>query len=143
MNSCNPAWNEKDVLADAQFQKAMTIAGEEFVDQLKYLYNSWLPARDVVERAIRERTKYHPSGKIIVLGDGEILLLYVQKIIQFLGSCPWKEHFFDIETEDNLQEAEMSYVVYPDDGGSWRIQAIPVDVHSQFTNRFASFYNRL
>ena len=83
MKRCNPAWNEKDVLPDAQFQKAMTIAGEEFIDQLKYLYNSWLPARDAVEIAIRERTQHHPSGKIIVLGDGEILLNYLQKIINF------------------------------------------------------------
>ncbi len=41
--------------AQALFAKAMNLVGEEFVDKLLYYYNTWLPARSIVEQAVRGR----------------------------------------------------------------------------------------
>lgn len=51
----NPAWNDKQTLPDKQFEKAMELVGEEFEGRVKYLYNSWIPARDLVVEAIEGR----------------------------------------------------------------------------------------
>ncbi|KAJ7038169.1 metal-dependent protein hydrolase [Mycena alexandri] len=115
--SLNPAWNQPtgpEVL-DAQFAKASQLTGEEFVGKLNYYANSWLPARDLLIQAINSSKQIDPTGKIIVFE-------------QFL---PWKEHLFDFEAESATAEEDKAiYVVYPDDGGSWRVQAVPVSSDS-------------
>ena len=55
----------------------------------------WLPARTVVEDAIKKAKETDSSGEIIVLESG----------------CPWKEHLYDLEKELGV-EKPLKYVVY-------------------------------
>lgn len=38
--------------------------------------------------------------------------------------CPWKGNLFDIEKEDKL-EGELKFVIFCDQGGSWRVATVP------------------
>ncbi|KAJ6604680.1 GAMM1 protein [Mycena vulgaris] len=115
--SLNPAWNQPsgpDVL-DAQFAKASQLTGEEFMGKLNYYANAWLPARDLLIESIESSKQIDPTGKILVFE-------------QFL---PWKEHLFDLEAESAMPESDKAiYVVYSDDSGNWRVQAVPVSSES-------------
>jgi len=115
----NPAWNESFApeVQLAQFHKAMTLAGSEFVDAVKYYGESWLPAREHVEKALDEARQTHPSGEILRLPC----------------YCPWKEHLFELEAEKGTDPLPK-YALYEDDKGNWRIQAIPL-TPSSFENR--------
>ncbi|KAJ7492589.1 metal-dependent protein hydrolase, partial [Mycena latifolia] len=118
VGSLNPVWNQPsgpDIL-DAQFAKASLLTGEEFLGKLNFYANAWLPARDLLIASIESsKQQIDPTGKIIVLE-------------QFL---PWKEHLFDLEAESAMPESDKAiYVVYGDDGGSWRVQAVPVSSES-------------
>jgi hypothetical protein len=42
------------------------MTGEEFLQQLDYFANAWLPARDIVAKALEERKEVDPSGQIVV-----------------------------------------------------------------------------
>lgn len=115
----NPAWNEPAdaQTVDAQFAKASTLTGEEFLGRLKYYANAWLPARDLLISSIASsKAKVDPSGKIILLES-------------FL---PWKEHLFELERDSSLVEAGAAiYIVYPDEtANNWRVQAVPVSPDS-------------
>lgn len=66
----------------------------------------------------------HPSGKIIALEQGGV---------------PWKEHFFTIEKEQQLEAEEITYIIYADDSGDWRVQAIPLDDLQAFENRYGEY----
>jgi uncharacterized UPF0160 family protein len=61
----------------------MELVGGEFVAALRGLFDSWLPARSIVEDAIEERFSVDPSGEIIILKR----------------FCPWQEHLFDVEPQ--------------------------------------------
>lgn len=52
-----------------------------FKQVLKSYHESWLPARDVVIKALAERYEVDPSGEILV----------------FDSACPWKAHLFELE----------------------------------------------
>lgn len=52
------------------------------------------------------------------------------------GHIPWKEHFFELEKEMELEKENISLVIYNDTSGKWRVQAIPVSEMSGFENRF-------
>ncbi|EIM92455.1 metal-dependent protein hydrolase [Stereum hirsutum FP-91666 SS1] len=116
----NPAWNESvdSASVDERFAKASKLTGEEFLGRLDYYGKAWLPARDLVVKALNERTQYHPSGKIIV----------------FEQFAPWKEHLFELEAEQSITSSTPSqpiYILYPDEtAGNWRIQAVPVSPES-------------
>lgn len=118
VGALNPSWNE-DQSADtmnAQFIEAMCLTQTEFVDATVGLAKSWWPARTLVETAIADRFKVHPSGKIMILEQ----------------ACPWKDHFFTLEPTD----AGVLYALFADSGGSWRIQAVPEHATS-FSSRKA------
>ncbi|MEQ2191333.1 UPF0160 protein myg1, mitochondrial, partial [Xenoophorus captivus] len=53
----NPRWNSKSQDTEEGFRKALKMVGEEFLDRLDFYKSSWLPARAVVERAVKERHK--------------------------------------------------------------------------------------
>jgi len=112
----NPGWNDDQSsdATNAQFVEAMCLTQGEFVAATVGLATSWWPARTIVESAIKARTEVHASGKIMVLDR----------------QCPWKDHFFELEPEG----AGVLYCLYGDGGGSWRIQAVPVEPNS-FTSR--------
>ncbi len=116
VGNLNPAWNveqSKDIY-NAQFIKAMCLTGSEFVGAVEGLANNWWPARSIVIDAMKARKQIHPSGKILV----------------FEMACPWKDHLFELDDEGS----PPLYVLYADSGGSWRIQAVPMDPNS-FTSR--------
>ena len=46
------------------FKKAMKLVGGELLDRLDFYQNSWLPARVVVEEAIKERHQVHTHAHI-------------------------------------------------------------------------------
>ena len=132
----HPSWNEesndaeldvrKVVLApfirlanmafpQKRFEVASALAGSEFYGSLNRSAFSWYPARSLVEEAVQSRKKHDASGKLIV----------------FEGYAPWKEHLFLLEEDLSIPEAEKPiYVVYPDESGKWRVQAVPVSPDS-------------
>ncbi|KAJ4486172.1 GAMM1 protein [Lentinula aciculospora] len=115
----NPPWNKTlDAQGmDAQFEKASMLTGSEFLDRLEYYANAWLPARDLLVAAIQNSKEIvDPSGRIILLES-------------FL---PWKEHLFDLESENTSSLSPVAtYIVYPDEfSGNWRVQAVPVSAQS-------------
>uniref|UniRef100_A0A0N5AA10 UPF0160 protein MYG1, mitochondrial n=1 Tax=Syphacia muris TaxID=451379 RepID=A0A0N5AA10_9BILA len=125
----NPAWNEKDANPDERFLEAMKMVGEEFMSALNYLLKSWLPAKNIVLKAINERFEVflfkqyilHFIGKIIVLRD---------------SYCPWIQHLFELEKE--LGITGITYAIFPDrTSESWRVRAVPVDKNKMFENRLS------
>ncbi|XP_053564285.1 MYG1 exonuclease [Bombina bombina] len=116
----NPRWNEQDQDTEAGFRKAMELVGAEFVSRLDFYHRSWLPARALVENAIKDRLQVDVSGEVIVLAQ---------------GGCPWKEHLFQLERELNL-EKHFKYVLYPDQSAQWRVQCVPTGP-STFQNRLS------
>ncbi|KZS86946.1 GAMM1 protein [Sistotremastrum niveocremeum HHB9708] len=120
----NPPWNKssESYSIDDLFLTASNLTGTEFLDRLDYYGKSWLPARDLVATALQSRASVHPSQRIAI----------------FDVFAPWKEHLFDLETELKiLDDSHPYYVLYPDEfGGTWRIQAVPVNPAS-FQSRLA------
>ncbi|CAN8075618.1 unnamed protein product [Agarophyton chilense] len=108
----NAEWYEESPDQDANFVKAMEIAGKEMDDCILQILRSWLPARSIISEAMKQRFTHRKSGAILVL----------------LKWAPWKDHLFSIEEED-IQEGKerILYVVYRDmTGTSWRVQCVPV-----------------
>ncbi|EGO23671.1 hypothetical protein SERLADRAFT_370529 [Serpula lacrymans var. lacrymans S7.9] len=114
----NPAWNESVAsdIVDAQFSKASQLTGEEFMGRLGYYADAWLPARSLVVAALSQRKDVDNSAKILL----------------FEQFAPWKEHLFELESEEGIaEESQPVYVIYPDEtAGNWRIQAVPVSPES-------------
>ncbi|CEG46615.1 Predicted metal-binding protein [Plasmopara halstedii] len=106
----NPRWNEdqSELRVNEQFLQAMYMTITEFTDAIHDLLHSWLPAREIVEKAITERFQTHKSGEIVYLPD----------------YCPWKSHLVDIE-EKLLISGQIKFVLYNDATGNMvRVQAI-------------------
>ncbi|CEH15287.1 gamm1 protein [Ceraceosorus bombacis] len=118
----NPRWNEvlpsdaaqKQKEEDQRFEKASALAGGEFWDTLEGLRLAWLPAREIVLRAVEGRKGVEGAdsrGRILVFDE----------------YASWKDHLHKLEAHLNIPEAERPlYVIYPDSSSSWRIQAVPV-----------------
>lgn len=119
VRNLNPNWNEENADEMVCFLKAMRVVGEEFMDRVLYYKKAWLPARQLVVDAIEKRKETDPSGEIMVLSS---------------GGCPWRDHLFDIEQEQNISPP-IKFVIYADSNGNWRVQCVPV--------RIGSFENRL
>lgn len=51
----NPQWNSQNVDIEKQFEKAMALVLEEFLEFVQYARNVWLPAKDIVRRAVENR----------------------------------------------------------------------------------------
>lgn len=96
----NPRWNEpaSDDDYDAKFAVASKVTGEEFLQQLDYFANAWLPARDVVKAALESRYDVDPSGKIVVFKQvnevrGEMMSLTISlprgRTTSSRSSRPW------------------------------------------------------
>ncbi|PKA53473.1 hypothetical protein AXF42_Ash020896 [Apostasia shenzhenica] len=92
------------------FQRAMQLAGGEFLESVRYHAKSWLPARSIVNDCIGSRRNIDPSGEILVLNI----------------FCPWKLHLFELEEELKI-DPPIKYVLYQDDRSKhWRVQAVAV-----------------
>jgi len=118
VGNLNPPWNDPSPNPDERFKEAVRVAGEELVQKITYYGKVWYPARHIVEKALLSRFDVDPSGKIILLN-------------QF---CPWKEHLFDLEEEQELGEVIL-YALFGDTNGSWRVQCV--------SKKGGSFENRL
>jgi len=109
----NPAWNEDNSDIQERFERAMALTGSEFKACLSRYTKSWLPAREVVQKAILDRKNVHSSGSIVLLE----------------AYCSWQSHLFDLEQELKLLKGSepptLLYVLYPDSSGKWRIQCVP------------------
>jgi len=118
----NPSWQEQNspALENQRFQQAMELALKELCDVICGYCNGWLPARVIVEEALNNRQEVHPSGEIMKLPR----------------HCPWQEHMFDLESEEEKHRTPLTkYILFPDSRAGWRVQAAPV--------RKGSFENRL
>jgi len=116
----NPDWNasseeSSDKARNGNFRLAMSMVFEELCDAVEWYAYSWLPARDIVLKAVREPVFTNNSKEALII-----------KIDRY---CPWKSHLFDIETELKIQ-GKILYVLYPDSSGNWRVQAVPPEQSS-------------
>ncbi|KAL6257501.1 hypothetical protein P5V15_011071 [Pogonomyrmex californicus] len=103
----NPQWNSHDVDVEERFEKAMALVLEEFLEFVRYTKNVWLPAKDIVRRAVESRFEVDPSGEIIVLSQ----------------VAPWKEHLFQLEKEMNISPS-IKYTIF-ENPDSYRVQCMP------------------
>ncbi|EPQ27687.1 uncharacterized protein PFL1_04825 [Pseudozyma flocculosa PF-1] len=122
----NPSWNDESSAAilDARFERASHMAGTEFFERVDYTFHAWLPARQKVIDALGARKAYpggDPQGRMLVFDE----------------FSSWKDHLFRLEAELPIPDAERPvYVVYPDESGKWRVQAVPESPES-FVSRKA------
>ncbi|TDH64763.1 hypothetical protein CCR75_009686 [Bremia lactucae] len=109
----NPRWNEdqSEQCVNEQFLQAMYMTITEFTDAIHDLVHSWLPAHEIVEKAVANRFQTHASGEIVF----------------FPEYCPWKSHLHDLE-EKLLIVGQIKFVLYNDATGNMtRVQAINVE----------------
>lgn len=121
----NPRWNETADDQDlfARFQRASQMAGAEFFDRVDEAVQAWFPARQIVLDAVNARKQFEGADP-----QGRILL--------FDRAVNWKGHIFLLERELEIPEAERPlYVIYPDEAGKWRVQAVPVSPESFVSRR--------
>lgn len=107
----NPEWNDKSMDQSLQFKKAMDVAEEEFISQVKFLAKSYFAAYNIVKNAVVTRKDFHPSGRVIYFETG----------------CPWKEILFSLEEEMNLQ-GEILFVVSKLNDTDHRVVTIPLSL---------------
>ncbi|KAJ7942938.1 UPF0160 protein MYG1, mitochondrial [Quillaja saponaria] len=109
----NLDWTEPDQSSEKEneaFQRAMALAGSEFLDSVRFHAKSWLPARSIVMETIAARQNIDSSGEIMVLTK----------------FCPWKLHLFELEVEMKI-EPLIKFVLYQDDRSKqWRVQAVSI-----------------
>jgi len=118
----NSRWNEPagGPSEDERFEKASALCGAEFAEMLEYIVEVELPAREIVDSALKARTDVHASGQVICFPT---------------GGCPWKTHLYELERTHGLADAALiKFVLYPDSSGMWRVQAVTVE-GTAFTNR--------
>mmetsp|Transcript_9006 Transcript_9006/g.16980 ORF Transcript_9006/g.16980 Transcript_9006/m.16980 type:complete len:418 (+) Transcript_9006:2143-3396(+) len=117
----NPRWNEEpQPNMDERFEEASAVCGEDFVQVLTQIVESDLPARAFVEKAVLNRFDLDASGEIILLDS---------------GGMPWKSHLYELEKEYKVDPL-VKYVLYTDQSGMWRVQAVTVEGQS-FENRLS------
>jgi uncharacterized UPF0160 family protein len=86
----------------------MKVAEEEFMWQIRSTARVYMPARQIVEAAWKEKDQFHPSGEFL-----------------HLSVCgPWKDHLYNLEKE-NGKEGLIKFVFYKDDRSMVRIQTVP------------------
>ncbi|KAK9291938.1 hypothetical protein L1049_019890 [Liquidambar formosana] len=109
----NLDWMDPDQSPEKEneaFQRAMTLAGDEFLESVHFHAKSWLPAHSIVMECLAARGDIDSSGEIMVL----------------TRSCPWKLHIFELEEEMKINPS-IKYVIYQDDrSNKWRVQAVAV-----------------
>lgn len=117
----NSYWTEKNSDEDAQFFKAIEVANEELISEVRYVIFSWWPARPIIQEAIDKRLEISKSGVIIKLEK----------------SCPWKDHLFEIEKQNDL-EGVIKFVLFPEKpepSTYWRV--IGINLKGSFALRRA------
>jgi uncharacterized UPF0160 family protein len=113
----NPFWNDTTSNVDERFHRAVEMTGPELLDVIHYFGKAWLPARDIVVKAIQSRFDVDPSGEIMLLDN----------------FCPWKGYVLELEPELGVQKP-IKFVLFPDQSGQWRVQCVPIAAEG-FENR--------
>lgn len=105
----NPNWMENKTSdeIDGLFQNAKEYVGKEFADRVTYYGTVWLPARSLVENAVKNRFNVNASGDVIELER----------------PCPWQEHLTQVEDELDIK---IKYVLFEGGPGDFRIMCVPV-----------------
>lgn len=120
VGSFNSQWNSSEDFDEmAQFEKAKDLVGAEFIDKIMYYGTVWWPARSIVEEAIRNREKIHPSGEIIELSQ----------------MCPWKQHLYDLEKAYNI-EGHIKYCIAMGAPNDWRVICVSLTANSFVCRKF-------
>jgi len=115
----NPRWNETPMPdPDERFEIASELCGADFLDVLTKIVEGDLPARTIVEGAVKSRRDCDPSGEIICLPS---------------GGLPWKSQVYELERDLDVT-VPIKYVLYTDQAGMWRIQCVSVEGKA-FENR--------
>ncbi len=107
----NPRWNETSDDADLleRFERASAMAGSELLDNIRYMYLSWFPARAIVAENLARRHEADASGRILLLRS-------------FVA---WPSHLEELEKEQGLEgDTSLLYALFADRDGSWRVQAV-------------------
>jgi uncharacterized UPF0160 family protein len=98
---------------EGTFEEAVQTVTIEFNSALFRIFDSDVPAIEMVKAAFEKRFEAHPGG--------QVLLLEV--------SCPYDAHLKAIETETGCQP--ILFVVYPRVGGGWGVSTISTGVGFQ------------
>ncbi|XP_041763666.1 MYG1 exonuclease [Anopheles merus] len=117
----NSRWNEPTPAPGCleRFEKAKAYVGLEFVDKVTYYASCWWPARDIVSKGLANRMALHESGEILELEQ----------------PCPWKEHLYQLEQEQNLV-GQAKYVIYCNKEHDWRVICVPLQPASFVCRKF-------
>ena len=110
----NPNWWEDPTPAgfDANFDKAMGLCREEFLEKLKVEVMGDIASGAIVEEA------FHNNSRL----DEQVIILP--------RSCYWKEALYKVEDQTKRHQ-KTKYVIYPDGAGEgFRIQAVPINANS-------------
>lgn len=115
VSKLNPRWNlnPTDADFDRQFEKALELMGLAFLQLVEGYGLGWLPARSIVEESFAKRTQVDALGEILVLDH----------------FCPWKEHLYAIEKENNAEGA-IKFVLFQDSLSKWRVLTVLVTLSS-------------
>jgi len=66
----NAAWNSNEEFdVQGQFNKAMVIVGDEFIDRVLYYTTVWYPGRSIVADSLENRYNVHASGENFSVKD--------------------------------------------------------------------------
>ena len=103
---------------DERFLQASALCGTEFSAALEYIVHCDLPARAIVEQALKARLTTHACGEVITLPN---------------SGCPWKGHLYELERVHGVDPL-VKFVLFMDTAGMWRVQAVTAEGTS-FTNR--------
>lgn len=116
----NSRWNEPPggPSEDERFLKASALCGDEFAAAADYIVNCELPARTLVDDALKARFTTHASGQVMTLPN---------------SGCPWKTHLYQLERVHGVAPL-IKFVLYMDSASMWRVQAVTAE-GTAFTNR--------
>ena len=103
----NPHWKSVGVDEMERFKQAIDLIGKEFTERLIYIFDSQIPAIDIVKKAFAERFNVDESGRIMVLPE----------------MCPFDKHMKRYEDEDETKP-KVFYVISPRIDGSFNVKAV-------------------
>jgi uncharacterized UPF0160 family protein len=114
----NPAWWDDPTpeAFDKNFEKAMALCREEFLEKIKVEIMGGIASHSIVEEAFKTGSQL--DNRVVVLAK----------------PCFWKESLFKVE-EALGRVGKTRFILYPDSNGEgFRAQAVPVNL-STFENR--------
>lgn len=105
--------------------KAMKLVGEELTSCVHSYRDIWLPAREIVQKAVSEHLQVTIDRTCVMSSISVTLCVKVDSsgaIIKLKTSCPWIDHLFELEKEMNLI-GQIKFVLYKEtERNRWRIQ---------------------